>query len=81
MAYYVFLIIYLVFPRLGNHVSAKILGAPFSNASYLCFLLPSSSVLLSQPHTQLLVFTAQSMGLQPHLSASSAVSRCLTGRQ
>lgn len=57
-----FFAIYLVFPRLGDYVSAKSLGAPSSNASCLCFLLPSlCSALPLRPHTQLLMPIAQSM--------------------
>lgn len=50
---YVFLTIYLVFPRLSNLISAKILRCPSYNASCLCFLLPLPFVLVSSaeaPH-------------------------------
>lgn len=43
----VFLTIYLVFPRPGNLISAKILGSPSYNASCLYFLLLLPFVLLS----------------------------------
>ena len=80
---YVFLTIYLVFPRLGNLISAKILGCPSYNASCHVFCCPYLLCwfLALRPHAQLFLFIARSTGLQPHLSASSAVSPCLTGRQ